>query len=64
MSLKAIIIVLTLVVTLAGVGYYVLMSPQPAGQLASQPKKETSRESTFFSTPPEKMADPTAGKRY
>ena len=64
MSLKSIIIALTLAVTVSGVGYYVFMSPQPGSQLMSQPTNEMSREDKFFSTPPDKMADPTAGKRY
>jgi flagellar basal body-associated protein FliL len=64
MSLKAIIIALTFIVTVSGVGYYVFMSHQPTSQLTSQPTKEMSREDKFFSTPPDKMADPTAGKRY
>jgi hypothetical protein len=33
-------------------------------QITSQSTKEMSREDKFFSTPPDKMADPTAGKRY
>lgn len=35
MSLKAIIIALTLIVTVSGVGYYVFMSYQPTSQLTS-----------------------------
>lgn len=64
MNLKAIIIALTLIVTVSGIGYYVFMSPQSPSQITSQPTKEMSREDKFFSTPPDKMADPTAGKRY
>jgi len=64
MSLKAIIIAVALTVAVSSVGYYVFMSHQPTSQLTSQPTKEMSREDKFFSTPPDKMADPTAGKRY
>ena len=41
-----------------------LWANQPTSQVTSQPPKEMSREDKFFSTPPDKMADPTAGKRY
>ena len=64
MSLKAVIIVLVLVVSAAGAGYYVLIGNQPASQLNGRPSKEVSREDKFFRTDPDKMADPTAGKRY
>lgn len=64
MSLKAIIIVLALAVSMAVAGYYVLVGNQPASQITSQPTKEMSREDKFFYTPPDKMVDPTAGKRY
>ncbi len=64
MSLKSIIIILVLVISVAGAGYYVLIGNQPASQLSGQLTKEVSREDKFFRTDPDKMADPTAGKRY
>ena len=64
MNFKALIIALALIVAVSGVGYYVFMSHQLTTQVTSQPAKEMSREDKFFSTPPDKMADPTAGKRY
>ena len=56
MHFKAIIIILILLVSATGAGYYAFFGNQPATHLNGQPTKEVSREDKFFRTDPDKMA--------